>query len=110
MEAGIGAVVRAGQADRVLVVTEPSAKSLDVARRAVDIAGAHAEVLVIANRVRDEGDLSAISVALAGQELVVVPEDPAIARADREGIAPIDADPAAPGVRALTALAERLVR
>jgi hypothetical protein len=37
-----------------------------------------------------------------------VPEDDAIARADREGLAPIDAAPGAPGVRALVELADRL--
>jgi hypothetical protein len=43
-----------------------------------------------------------------GYELVVVPEDPVIERADREGRAPIDADGASPGVGALLRLAERL--
>jgi hypothetical protein len=40
--------------------------------------------------------------------MVVVPEEPAIALADREGRAAIDVDPDAPGVRVLIELADRL--
>ena len=106
----MGTVLRLapGQADVVLVVTEPGAKSIEVARRAAEIAAERARVIVVANRVRDEDDLSAIDSALAGRERVVVPEEPAIAAADREGVAPIDLDPQAPGVRALVELAGRL--
>jgi len=107
LEAGIGAIVHAGHADMVLVVTEPSAKSIDVARRAAGTAAAKADVIVVANRVRDEDDLEAISGELGDYEIVVVPEDPVIALADREGRAPIDLDPGAPGVRVLSGLAER---
>ncbi len=108
LEAGIGGVVRAGQADVVLVVAEPTVKSIDVARRAAGTAAADAHVIVVANRVRDDADLEAIRAELGDYETVVVPEDPAIARADEEGRAPIDVDPGAPGVRALMDLAERL--
>ncbi len=108
LEAGIGAVVRSDQADVVLAVAEPTVKSIEVARRAVEIAEEHARVVVIANRVRDEEDLDAVRAELGEQELVVVPEDAGIAGADREGTAPIDTTPESPGVRALVALAERL--
>ena len=47
--------------------------------------------------------------ALPDHELVVVPEDETIARADREGLAPIDVSEETPGVRAVLGLAERLV-
>ena len=97
-----------GQADLVLVVAEPSAKSIEVARRAAEIAAERASVVVVANRVRDEADLERIRAALGDHELVVVPEEPAIARADQDGTAPIDVDPDAPGVRALRDLADRL--
>lgn len=108
LEAGVGAIVHRGQADLVLVVAEPSAKSIDVARRAATTARMKAEVIVIANRVADEADLEAIEAGLGEYEIVVVPEDPAIAEADREGRAPIDFGPDTPGVRALLSLAERL--
>ncbi len=109
MEAGIGAVVRSGGTDVVIVVAEPSVKSIDVARRAAR-AAEPAQVIVVANRIRDEADVEAIRAELGGHEIAVVPEDPVIAEADEEGVAPIDLDPEAPGVKALRALAERLGR
>ena len=111
MEAGVGPIVRGGKGDTVVVVAEPSVKSIDVARRAAGAASAEgAEVIVVANRVRDGADVEAIASELAGYEVVAVPEDAVIAKADEDGAAPIDADPASPGVRALLGLAQRLAR
>jgi CO dehydrogenase maturation factor len=114
LEAGLGTVLRLAedQADVVVVVAQPTAKSVEVARRAVGVAVQRApRVVVVANRVRDDADVEMIrEAAAAGHELVAVPDDPAIARADEEGRAPIDADGGSPGVRALVALAERLGR
>ena len=108
MEAGVGAVVRGGKADVVLVVAEPTQKSLEVARRATEIAAEQAQVIVVANRLRDDADLDAVRAALPGFELVAVPDDPAIARADHEGLAPIDADADSAGVQAIASIADRL--
>ncbi len=110
MEAGIGTVARVqpGQLDVLVVVAEPSAKAIDVASRAAAIGASRARVMVVANRVREPADLEAIQAALGDHELIVVPEDPVIARADRDGLAPIDVDPDSPGVRALLELAQRL--
>jgi CO dehydrogenase maturation factor len=110
MEAGLGTVsrVKPGQLDLVLVIAEPSAKGIDVARRAAQIAAARARVVVVANRIREPADLEAVRAALGEHEVVVVPEEPVIARADRDGLAPIDLDPGAPGVRAVIELARRV--
>ena len=110
MEAGLGTLLRMspGQADVVLVVAEPSAKAIEVARRAAEVASGKARVVVVANRVRSPEDVEAIRAVLGEHELVEVPEEPAIMRADREGVAPIDVDEAAPGVRAVVELADRL--
>jgi CO dehydrogenase maturation factor len=111
LEAGIGTVMRLqeGQADIVLIVAQPTAKSLDIARRAVELASDRgARMIVVANRVRDDEDLAVIRAAVGDCEMVVVPDDPAIAQADREGRAAIDVDPDSPGVRALVELADRL--
>jgi CO dehydrogenase maturation factor len=110
LEAGLGTIVRLapGNADAVLVVANPAAKALEVARRAVEAAEGKTEVIVLANRVRDEADLDAIRQVIPDHELIVIPEDPTIARADRDGVAPIDLDPYSPGVTALVALADRL--
>ena len=111
LEAGIGTVLRLREADAdvVLVVVQPTAKSMEVARRASEIASRRApRVLVVANRVRDHEDLTLLHDALGGDDLIVVPDDPAVLQADREGRAPIDVDPDAPAVRSLVALAQRL--
>ena len=111
LEAGVGTVLRLkqGVADVVLVVAEPSAKSIEAARRAAGIASDRAKVIVVANRVTSDADLEAIRAVLGEHDMVVVPEDAGIANADREGLAPIDAAPDSPGVRAIAELADRLV-
>jgi len=111
LEAGIGTVLRLqpGMADAVVVVAQPTAKSIDIAGRAARIAAAReADVLVVANRIHNEEDLAAVRAELGAYEIFVVPDDPAIYRADQEGLAPIDVSSDAPGVVALTALASRL--
>jgi CO dehydrogenase maturation factor len=112
LEAGIGTVMRLqeGQADVVLIVAQPTAKSLNVASRAVDLASDRgARMIVVANRVRDDEDLALIRAAVGDDvEMVVVPDEPAIALADRDGRAAIDVDEDAPGVRVLIELADRL--
>ena len=110
LEAGLGTLERLepGQVDLVLVVANPTAKSLEVARRAIELASGLAEIIVLANRVQDESDVELIREVLGDRELVVIPEDPVIAAADREGSAPIDLDVDAPAVAAIVRLAERL--
>ena len=110
LEAGLGTLenLEPGDVDVVLVVANPTAKALEVARRAIELAGDYAEVIVLAHRVRDEADVELIREVLGDRELIVIPEDTVIAAADREGTAPIDHDVDAPGVAALVRLAERL--
>ena len=110
LEAGVGTMLRLqpGQTDVVVVVANPMAKSLDVARRALEIADGLAEVVLVANRVRGPDDVDSIAEALGRDPEFVVPEDEAIAQADRDGEAPIDVDPDAAGVVAIEALAQRL--
>ena len=110
LEAGIGVLTRMqrGSLDVVLVVANPTPKSIEVARRAVEAARDHdIEVLVVANRIGDDADLATIAAVLGGEEIVVVPDDPAIARADAEGVAPIDLAEDSPGVRAIVRISER---
>ena len=110
LEAGIAVLARmeVGSLDVVLVVANPTPKSIEVARRAVTAARARdIAVLVVANRVADAEDLERITAVLGDEEIVVVPDDPAIARADAEGLAPIDLDETSPGVRAIIEISER---
>jgi len=110
LEAGARTVLRLERedVDLVLVVAEPSAKSVEVARHVADIAAEFADVAFVANRVRNERDLESVRTRLPGHETFVIPEDPQILRADEDGLAPIDASPEGPAVQALLRLTDRL--
>jgi CO dehydrogenase maturation factor len=111
LEAGIGTLTRldAGAIDVVLVVVEPTPKSLEVGARALALARrAGARLIVVANRVQGDDDLRRVHAAFPDAEIVVVPHDEAVVEADRRGVAPLDVAPDAPAVRALVALADRL--
>lgn len=112
-EAGIGTLTRLGETpvDVVLVVVEPTPKSLEVGARAATLAKERkmGHIIVIASRIRNDEDLKAIQDALPGQEIVVVPDDPAIVMADREGVAPLDQSPDSPAVLALMGVADRVL-
>jgi CO dehydrogenase maturation factor len=111
-EAGVGTLTRLSEqrVDTVLIVVEPTPKSLEVGSRAMALAAEKSvsRVVVIANRVRDAADIETVRAAFPGCEVVPVPDDPKIVEADRKGIAPIDLAPDAPAVVALVALANDL--
>ncbi len=112
LEAGIGTLTRVGSGaiDVAVLVVEPTAKSLDVADRALELARERGvpRIVVVANRVLDETDRAFVADRFPGTEVLVVPEDEAIVAADRAGDAPFDLHPEAPAVRALVALADLL--
>jgi len=113
LEAGIGTLTRLGEGavDIVVIVVEAMPKSMEVGTRAAAVAAEKniGRVIVVANRVRNDADLAAITSAFPGQEIVVVPDDGAIVEADRRGVAPLDMAPEAPAVQALSGLADLLV-
>lgn len=113
-EAGLGTVMRLGGSpvDVVVVVVEPTTKSLEVGRRAAESVreAGLGRVVVAANRVRDAEDRARVVAAFAGLPIHLVPEDPAIVDAERAGTAPLDAASDAPAVRALVELAESVLR
>lgn len=112
LEAGIGTLTRVGPGaiDVAVLVVEPTAKSLDVAERALELARDRGvpRIVVVANRVLDETDRAFVANRFPGVQVLVVPEDEAIVAADRAGDAPFDLHPDAPAVRALVALADLL--
>ncbi|HEX2249951.1 MAG TPA: hypothetical protein VHH32_06350 [Gemmatimonadales bacterium] len=112
-EAGLGTLSRMKpkQLDVLLVIAEPTAKSLEIARRALDMIRERSlgTGLVIANRVAGEEDRTLVERAFPTGSVTVVPDDPAIRAADAEGVAPFDLAPGAPAVHALRTLAESLV-
>jgi len=113
LEAGIGTLSRLAEqrVDAVLVVVEPTPKSIEVGTRAVQLAKekAFGRVVVVASRVRGDDDMAVIRTAFPDQEVVAIPDDPAIVDADRKGVAPLDSHPDAPAVLALVELAHSLV-
>jgi hypothetical protein len=66
-------------------------------------------VIVAANRVRDADDLARVRSVLPDLEVSSIPDEPAITRAERNGVAPLDSAPDAAGVRALVELGERVL-
>lgn len=112
-EAGLGTLIRMGSdpVDVVVVVTEPTSKSLEVARRAVTLVEQEklGRLIIAANRVRDDDDLERIRTAFPGRDVVVIPDEPAIVDAERLGEAPLDCAPDAAGVLALVGLADSVL-
>ncbi|MBA2726463.1 MAG: hypothetical protein H0U53_10775 [Actinobacteria bacterium] len=110
LEAGVGTLQRMKDehVDTVLVVVESSTKSIEAARRAAEIGSKVARVIVVANRIGDDEEFEEIRLALGDHEYVRVPDDPAIRRADKDGVAPIDAALDSPGVKAIGDLAKKL--
>jgi CO dehydrogenase maturation factor len=113
LEAGLNDLLWAkpGPDDVVLAVTEGSAKSVEIARRACRMAEelGVSRIIGIVNRTVSDADVARISEEL-GVEVFIVPEDPAIEKADHEGVAAIDADPGSPAIVAVGELAQLLVR
>lgn len=118
MEAGVEHFSRANgtlrYVDALLILVEPFYKSLVTARTVVALS---AELgittrYVVANKVRNEGDLTAITAFCdeSGLELIgVVPFDPSFPEAEGREAAPIDAAPDSPGVVAARTLARRVL-
>lgn len=113
LEAGIGTLTRLGdqRVDAVLVVAEPTPKSIEVGVRAAELAREKqlGRVVIVASRVRGDADLETLRSAFAGYEIVAIPDDPAIVEADRKGVAPLDLAPDSPAVQALCDLARSLL-
>lgn len=95
--------------DVVIAVAEPSAKSVEIARRAVAIATALGvqRILGVANRSDGEAQRAMVQAAL-GVETLAVPSDANVQRADQDGRSPYDADASSPAMLAVRVLADRL--
>lgn len=111
LEAGLNDLIwaRPASEDTLLVVAEPSVKSIDIARRACRIGEALglSRIYGVANRCRTPDEEEAVRQAL-GVPVFAVPEDASLAQADLLGVAPLDLDPASPAMQAVAAIAERV--
>ncbi len=112
LEAGIGTLARleAGTVDAVVIVVEPTPRSIDVAQRALELAAqrGRGQIVIVANRVIDSADEDRVIAAFPGHTPVFVPLDQAVANADRAGRSPLDTAPGSPAVLALLTVADRL--
>jgi len=93
-----------------LLVAEPTMQSLLTARRVGRIVSARPgpTVTLVANKVKNDGDLARIEQFLGAKAYAVVPLDPAVAEAERLGVPVVDHAPGSGAVRAIEELAGRL--
>jgi CO dehydrogenase maturation factor len=90
----------------VIVVADPSAKSLISAQRLVRAGiGTH----LVVNKVQDDADLANIQRDVPLPLIGVLPYDPEVGEAEKWGKAPIDAASNSPALRAIGALTQRLM-
>lgn len=116
MEAGLEHLSWAGgtlrYVDLLLIVAEPKSKVLITAGRAHRLAGQLGirGIAFVGNRVSrdEESRLREFADSHQAELLAVVPEDPAVAAADRLGRCPLDTAPSSPAVLAIQRLAEDL--
>lgn len=83
-------------ADIVAIVVEPTAKSVQVARRLCNLTKASwgpSDVVVVANRVRHPDDLDSVAQALGRPVVAAIPDDPNVTQADKAATAPLDRAP-----------------
>ncbi len=101
----------ASYAECVLLVTEPTAKSIHSARRLLRLADADwgpTTILVVANKVQDDDDVKRISSRLDRPVVAVMPLSGQIMDGDRLARAPLDADPDGSFVQAVDALVDHV--
>ncbi len=115
MEAGIEHLSRGTTrtSDVMLIVAEPYYKSLETAARVRKMAAdiGIQQTYVVANKVRNGTEASAIQAFCDQQELEIIstiPYDEEVAAASMIPVSPIDHQPDSIGVIAVAALAEKL--
>ena len=107
-------VATAEHADAMYAVVEAYGKSLETGRRVAVLARdlGLPRVGLIANKVRDEGDVATVAAYAErhGIEFIgAIPHDDCFHQADRAVRAPLDQDPDAPAIRAIDDLAALLI-
>lgn len=96
-----------------VIIVEAGSQSALTARRVAKIAREHrgADVLIVANKVRDpDSELARIERLTGERAELVIPFDPAVAAAERDGVALLDAAPSSPAVQAIEELADAIER
>ena len=95
----------------VLIVVEPTAKSLLTARRLsrLSLDEEHPRrIVAVANKVREEGDIELIARRTGLEVVGAVPWDEALAEAEQQMAAPIDLAPDSAAVQAVESLVDQM--
>ncbi len=115
MEAGLEHLSRGTgrHLSRFVAVLEPYYRSMETARRVTVLAEELGipDIVVVANKVRDDGDRQAIGefCATHGMRLIAeVPFDPTLVDTERAGRPPVDVEPPSAAVRAIRKVASVL--
>ena len=115
MEAGLEHLARGTgrHVSQLVAVLEPYFRSMETARRTVELARELEvpRVVAVANKVRDEGDRKAISDFCSAHDLelvVEIPYDGTLIEAERAGSPPFEYDRAGVAVAAIEKLADVL--
>lgn len=117
MEAGLEHLSRSEgtlrYVDVLLIITEPYRKALITAQRTHRLASdlGIGQIAIVANKVRDEAELSELESFAASEGIPVlgaVPYDEAARDADRKGAALVDFAPDSAVVQSVTALWDQL--
>ena len=115
MEAGLEHLARGTgrHVSRFVAVLEPYYRSMETVRRIASLAAelGVADVVVVANKVRDDADRRAIAEFCVAHALRLAGEiqfDPRLADAERSGAPPIEQVPEGPAVAAIRELAASL--
>jgi len=99
-------------AQTVLVVVEPTAHSMLSGRRLARMAQLEdgpQRVVAVVSKAREPGDAELVSRRTGLEVIATIPWDEALADAERQRLAPIDAAPHCPAVEAVELLANNLV-
>jgi len=112
LEAGLNDLLWAkpGNDDVVVAVAEPSAKAVEVARRACRVAEQMGvtRIIGLANRSSSPEEVALLTEIL-GVEVMSVAEDPGVEKADQQGVAPLDLDGTSPAMVDIARLADRIL-
>lgn len=116
MEAGLEHLSRGTgkHVSRFLAVVEPYYRSMETARRVVDLAGelGISDVGAVLNKVRNSADRDAVAAFCTAHHMKIageIPYDPELADAERVGQPPLDFNPGSPCVVAIRQLATDLI-
>jgi len=99
--------------DIMLVITEPSQKSLDLCSKIIQLSKKLGviNIYLIANKIFDDSQLQTMNKRVQEWEVPLyhtIPFDPEIGKADLAGISPIDHDPESKGMVAIKSLYSKL--